>query len=84
MTDNVIRSAPLYEKVLRGDKLTFGEWLRFYVLAALMKFAWRTRVTPALRERCVGHAVRSRAANEVAITTRAEALAEYIVSGRTL
>lgn len=80
------RIPPLYIKHQEGQPLTMGERFLVYVVGpvtrALSGFAWRVRVTSAMRERCVGYALRGGAEGGWNLTHEAERIAEYIAKGK--
>lgn len=80
------RRYALVDKVIAGESLTLGErcaygWGRF-IAGPLSDFAWRVKVTPALRERCIDYALRAGAQQGWALREEAEKIAEYIAGDR--
>jgi hypothetical protein len=66
--------------------LTMGEWCAIYlspapIVKALREFTWRSKITPALRERCIDYALREKDRGGPGTIWRAQKIAEYIAKG---
>ena len=77
---------PLWMKLDAGEPLTRAEWCRYVLVRftnAIGQFAWKVKITPALRERCIDKLIAAGAKPDVwSLRNDADDLAAYIASGK--
>lgn len=74
----------VYDRLYQREPLSLGEGLAIAIgrlSSAIRQFCWQSKITPALRERCVEYALREGDRGGPGTTWRAKQIAEYIAKG---
>lgn len=74
----------VYDRLYQRKPLSLGEGVAIAlgrISSAIRAFRWQSKITPALRERCIDYALRENVRGGGGSTWRAQQIAEYIAKG---